>query len=141
MTFGGGARRGKQSDESIFRKIGVFNRLKISWLLLWPPFSAVTGFATPLEYFVYADFPHQMSYLRPALLYVYSCAAFIPFLTPRVLLWRRTRSLISICHSNYIAINNINKNKYLISYNITKTTAIFVLWNVIKLKIFLLLHT
>jgi hypothetical protein len=29
----------------------------------------VTGFATPLEYFVCADFPHQMSYLRRALLY------------------------------------------------------------------------
>jgi hypothetical protein len=30
----------------------------------------VTGFATPLEYFVRADFPHQMSYLRTALLYI-----------------------------------------------------------------------
>jgi hypothetical protein len=29
----------------------------------------VTGFTTPLEYFVRADFPHQMSYLRAALLY------------------------------------------------------------------------
>jgi hypothetical protein len=70
MTFGGGVCRQKQSDESIFRKIRVFNRLKISWLLLWPLFSAVTGFATPLEYFVRADFPHQMSYLRAALLYI-----------------------------------------------------------------------
>jgi hypothetical protein len=26
----------------------------------------VIGFATPLEYFVRADFPHQMSYLKPA---------------------------------------------------------------------------
>jgi hypothetical protein len=32
----------------------------------------VTGSATPLQYFVSADFPHQMSYLRPALLYVMS---------------------------------------------------------------------
>jgi hypothetical protein len=38
--------------------------------------SAVTGFdcfVTPQEYFVLADFPHQMSYLRPALLYYVTC--------------------------------------------------------------------
>jgi hypothetical protein len=50
MTFGGGVCRRKQSDESIFRKIGVFNIVTVTAVLCCDWFCHATGIFCPRRF-------------------------------------------------------------------------------------------